>query len=145
MRVKPGSLYTYSPVGFDRVRPCTGNTLELDQIVRVISLPSAPRANTMGQCYVADPYTCKFICMVQTSSLKPLRTIAPDLVSKVNRKARHESAAYGRCACGKRVQENSKIPPYHSTPATRADALTRLRVEWNGETARRRIGGTFGS
>jgi len=145
MRVKVGSLYTYSPVGFDRVRPCTGNTLELDQIVRVINLPSAPSANTMSHCYVADPYTCKFICLVSTSSLKPLRTIAPELVGKINSKARHEAARYGKCACGKSIPENSKTPPYHSTPASRAEALTDLRANWSAETARMRCGDSFGS
>ena len=73
MKVKIGSLYTYAPNGFDRFRPCQGNTLELDHIVRVINLSSAPKANTMGQCYAADPYTCEFLCMVSIHSLRPLR------------------------------------------------------------------------
>lgn len=71
MRVSVGSLYTYNAAGFDVFRPCAGNTLEDGQIVRVINLPSAPAANTMGQCYVANPYSCEFLCMVSTASLRP--------------------------------------------------------------------------
>src|SRR5215831_10206964 len=109
MRVTVGSFYTYNAAGFDVFRPCAGNTLEDGHIVRVIDLPSAPRANTMGQCYVADPYTCKFLCMVSTASLKPLRTVAPALVSKINSTANHSAARYGRCACGKRIDHNEAL------------------------------------
>jgi hypothetical protein len=71
MRVRVGSLYVYSPNGWDRIHPLTGNNLLPGQVVRVINLPMAPVANTMGQCYVADPGTGKFICMVSTGSLDP--------------------------------------------------------------------------
>ena len=118
MQVKVGGLYTYTPFGFDVFAPTAGNTLERDQIVRVINLPSAPPANSMTQCYVADPHTCKFICMVGTVSLTPLRNVAPDLVAKINRKARHESRGYGKCACGKRFAEDTKFPPYHRNSYT---------------------------
>lgn len=70
MRVRVNSNYRYNPIGWDVFRPCQGNTLKPGQVVRVINLPSAPPANTMGQCYVADPDTGKFICMVSTSSLE---------------------------------------------------------------------------
>lgn len=71
MRVKVNSLYRYSANGWDTFRPCKGNTLRLGDIVRVINLPSAPKANTMGQCYVGD-LNGKFICMVSTNSLQSL-------------------------------------------------------------------------
>ena len=86
MRVRVNSLYTYTPCGWDVFTPCTGNRLESDQIVRVINLPSAPKANTMGQCYVANPYTGEFLCMISCNSLTPLRTLAPELIGKINRR-----------------------------------------------------------
>lgn len=70
MKVRVNSIYRYSANGFDRFRPCQGNNLVEGQLVKVINLPSAPPANTMGQCYVADPVTGKFICMVSTASLE---------------------------------------------------------------------------
>ena len=70
MRVQVGSLYEYEPCGWDQFSACHGNNLVKNQVVRVINLAGAPPANTMGQCYVADPKTGKFICMVSTSSLK---------------------------------------------------------------------------
>jgi hypothetical protein len=75
MKVRVNSLYVYDPNGWDRFRPCQNNTLTPGDVVRVINLPSAPKANTMGQCYVADPKTGKFICMVSTGSLSRERTI----------------------------------------------------------------------
>ena len=39
-------------------------------IVRVVNLPMAPKANTMGMCYVADQNTGEFIGMVMTASLE---------------------------------------------------------------------------
>lgn len=70
MKVRAGSLYQYNPCVWDSIRPCEGNRLKRGQTVRVINLPMAPPANTMGQCYVADPVTGKFICMVATASLE---------------------------------------------------------------------------
>jgi hypothetical protein len=69
MKVRVNAVYTYSANGFDRFRPCQHNTLTEGQKVRVINLPGALKANTMGQCYVADPTTGEFICMVSTASL----------------------------------------------------------------------------
>jgi hypothetical protein len=73
MRVRAGSLYRYSPTFWDMHFPCTNNTLKPGQIVKVTTLPGAPSPNTMGQCYVADPQTGRFICMVSTSSLVRVR------------------------------------------------------------------------
>jgi len=69
MRVRANNLYRYEKNGFDRFHPTPQNNLLEGQIVKVINLPSAPKANTMGQCYVADAITGKFICMVATASL----------------------------------------------------------------------------
>lgn len=69
MKVRVGSTYVYSPNGIDISCPCKGNHLKEGQLVKVINLPMAPKANTMGQCYVADPTTGVFICMVSTNSL----------------------------------------------------------------------------
>lgn len=39
------------------------------QLVRVINLPHAPPANTMGQCHIEDADNKKFLGMVSTGSL----------------------------------------------------------------------------
>ena len=70
MKVRVNQTYRYQPNGFDRFHPCVGNNLQPGQVAKVINLPGAPKANTMGQCYVADPQTGKFLCMVSTSSLE---------------------------------------------------------------------------
>lgn len=49
-RVKPGSIYTYQPVGMDLWAPCS--RLEAGARVRVVNLPGCPKANTMGHCHV---------------------------------------------------------------------------------------------
>lgn len=73
MRVRVNSLYRYSACHWDAFRPCSGNTLRLGDIVRVINLPSAPKANTMGQCYVGN-LAEELICMIETNSLQILTT-----------------------------------------------------------------------
>lgn len=74
-RVRVGSLYTYNPnpCGWDSLSPCMGNNLKSGDVVRVINLPGAPQAGVMGHCYVASPETGKFICMVATDSLSPVK------------------------------------------------------------------------
>ena len=67
MRVSVNRVYTYRPNLMDRVDART--VLQSGERVKVINLPGAPKANTMGQCYVADPGTGEFIGMVSTSSL----------------------------------------------------------------------------
>lgn len=92
MRVKTNSLYRYNPNGWDSIHPCIGNSLNFGQIVRVINLPMAPKANTMGQCYVADPITKKFICLLSTGSLESLTYIQRrcyDLLVKSLKRSRH--------------------------------------------------------
>lgn len=71
MRVRVGSEYRYHAEGFDRFDPkCV---IEPGAVVRVINLYGAPKANTMGQCYVADAQSGEFIGMVSTASLTPAR------------------------------------------------------------------------
>jgi hypothetical protein len=67
-RVRVNSIYSYSPVLFDILNP-PANGLGEGAIVRVINLHGAPKANTMGMCYVGDVSTDKFIGMVCTNSL----------------------------------------------------------------------------
>ena len=69
-RVKAGNLYRFSPVLLDR---CDARTsLQPGDVVKVVNLPSAPPANTMGHCYVAEPTTGKFIGLVCCNSLEPV-------------------------------------------------------------------------
>jgi len=69
MKVRVNATYIYHACGWDRFHACQGNDLANGTKVRVINLYGAPKANTMGQCYVADIETGKFLCMVSTSSL----------------------------------------------------------------------------
>jgi len=71
MRVRVGSYYVYNANGMDLIDPKTN--LRDGTVVKVGNLPNAPKANTMGQCYVFDMTNNKFIGMVSTSSL----TLAP--------------------------------------------------------------------
>ncbi len=83
MKVRVGTNYIYSPNGWDAFRPCRGNDLKPGTLVKVVNLPSAPRANTMGQCYVGDPTTGEFICMVSTGSLIPVSQYIANLKAQV--------------------------------------------------------------
>ena len=68
MKVRVGSQYRFEPVGLDRFDPKTD--LQAGDVVRVVNLPGAPPANTMGQCYVEKDG--KFRGMVATASLLPV-------------------------------------------------------------------------
>ncbi|MGB6679129.1 MAG: hypothetical protein WBE44_20710 [Terriglobales bacterium] len=67
MRVRVNSIYIFHANLLDIVDGRTN--LQSGDVVRVVNLPSAPPANTMGQCYVADIKTGAFIGMVSTNSL----------------------------------------------------------------------------
>ena len=69
MRVRVNSLYVYDPVLPDRMANLPINK---GDIVRVVNLHGCPKANTMGQCYVADPDTNHFLGMVCCNSLEPI-------------------------------------------------------------------------
>ncbi len=70
-KVRVGSLYKFDPVGWDIFDPKTN--LKKGDMVRVVNLPNAPKANTMGHCYVGHPQTGKFIGMVHCNSLTPIK------------------------------------------------------------------------
>jgi len=67
MKVKAGSVYVYHPNILDRIDGRT--TLRSGEAVRVVNLPSAPKANTMNHCHVEDPKTGEFIGLVHCNSL----------------------------------------------------------------------------
>lgn len=71
MRVRVGQQYVYHANGLDRFQPVTVFVLKEGDVVKVVNLPSAPRAHTMGQCYVERDGV--FAGMVSTSSLTPYR------------------------------------------------------------------------
>jgi len=69
MKVKVNSIYRFEANGWDKFNPC-GDLLKDGDLVQVINLPGAPKANTMGQCYVrlvGD--SSKRFQMVSTGSL----------------------------------------------------------------------------
>jgi hypothetical protein len=65
-RVRVGSEYVYVPVLFDVCNPPAGG-LSRGDVVKVVNLPGAPKANTMGMCYVDKAGV--FGGMVMTNSL----------------------------------------------------------------------------
>lgn len=71
MRVRVGGRYRFDPVLFDVLNPPANIPLEKGDIVTVINLPGAPKANTMGMCYVAKNQL--FAGMVMTNSLTPYK------------------------------------------------------------------------
>ena len=70
MRVRVGARYRFEPVLFDVLNPPANIALEKGDIVTVINLPGAPKANTMNMCYVAKDGV--FAGMVMTKSLEPV-------------------------------------------------------------------------
>lgn len=69
MRVRVGAKYVFNPVPFDVLNPTANLPLVPGDVVTVVNLPGAPKANTMGMCYVAKDGT--FAGMVMTNSLSP--------------------------------------------------------------------------
>jgi hypothetical protein len=51
-RVRVGSIYHFVPVMLDKIHPLAGAECREGDKVRVINLPMAPKANTMGHCYI---------------------------------------------------------------------------------------------
>lgn len=66
MRVRVNSVYTYHPVLMDmldhRIMAMPGDR------VRVVNLYGAPKANTMGHCYI-ESMDREFLGLVNTNSL----------------------------------------------------------------------------
>lgn len=53
-RVRVNTKYKFNPCMWDVIRPTSGLRAKPGDIVKVINLPSAPKANTMGQCYIEN-------------------------------------------------------------------------------------------
>jgi hypothetical protein len=75
-RVRAKALYLFDPVGWDRCNPPYGvarGILRRGDVVRVVNLPSCPRANTMGHAYIetASGIMGEFAGLVHTNSLLP--------------------------------------------------------------------------
>lgn len=70
-KVHVGACYFYVPVLLDRIHP-PHNAAPFGSEVRVINLPGAPKANTMGHCYVQCKDTKAFAGLVCTNSLLKL-------------------------------------------------------------------------
>jgi len=67
-RVRVGTVYIFRPVMIDVVWTQHHQATE-GQLVRVVNLPGAPKANTMGQCHIEDAATRDFLGMVSVRSL----------------------------------------------------------------------------
>jgi hypothetical protein len=67
-RVRAGSVYTFQPVMMDIVWS-RHHSATAGERVRVINLPGAPKANTMGQCHIENAETGDFLGMVSVHSL----------------------------------------------------------------------------
>ena len=71
MKVRANSLYVYRPVALDDLDPHA--TAVAGETVRVINLPGAPKANTMGQCHIERASNGEFLGMVCCNSLVPAK------------------------------------------------------------------------
>jgi hypothetical protein len=69
MRVRVGKRYTFDPVAWDILDPKTN--LQKGDVVVVVNLPGAPKANTMGHCHVEKDG--KFVGLVHCNSLSPAK------------------------------------------------------------------------
>ena len=72
MKVRAGKMYAFNPCLMDMLMPEHHRGLKEGEIVRVVNLPGAPRANTMGHCHV-ERLDGVFIGMVATASLSPVK------------------------------------------------------------------------
>ncbi len=69
-RIRVNKIYKFAPTGWDLVQPFWKDRVNPGDLVRVINLPGAPKAGTMGQCHIACPDTGDFLCMISTASLQ---------------------------------------------------------------------------
>ena len=67
-KVRAGKTYTFDPCLFDVFMPQHYDAVP-GQRVRVVNLPGCPKANTMGQCHIEDPYDGQFLGMCSIHSL----------------------------------------------------------------------------
>jgi len=70
-RVKANTKYKFNPCVLDILQPTSTLTANAGDVVKVINLPMAPKANTMGQCYIEDMQG-NFVGMVSVHSLDKL-------------------------------------------------------------------------
>lgn len=70
-RVRVNTKYRFNPCMWDKITPTSGLTAKIGDVVKVINLPNAPKANTMGQCYIEDMQG-NFAGMVSVHSLDKL-------------------------------------------------------------------------
>jgi hypothetical protein len=82
-------------VACDCIRDFPGTHLKSGDVVRVVNLPGAPKANTMQHCYVADINSGVFIGMVHTNSL---HTKAEYIAYLRNRIAAHKDNPVNKSA-----------------------------------------------
>lgn len=69
MKVRVGSKYVFNPVPLDRFDSRSKATL--GEVVRVVNVPGAPKANVMGHCHI-ESLDGTFLGMVLTNSLVPV-------------------------------------------------------------------------
>lgn len=71
MKVRAGRTYTYDPVPLDQFAGHLRH-IEPGTLVRVVSPPGCPKANTLGHCFV-ETLTKEFVGLVCCVSLKVSR------------------------------------------------------------------------
>ncbi len=71
-RVRVGQVYEWRPVPLDQWDNRRAVTLQEGDQVRVVNCVGCPKANTMGHCFV-ETLDCRFVGLVCTNSLQPLR------------------------------------------------------------------------
>lgn len=69
-RVRAGNQYIFDPVGWDVFDPKYQANVKPGDIVIVVNLPGAPKANTMGHAHILGP-DGKFGGLVSIASLRP--------------------------------------------------------------------------
>ena len=67
-KVRVGSRYVYDPVPTDVIYPPVGSPVT-GQIVRVVNMPSAPKANTMNHCHITNEDKTVFLGLCHVHSL----------------------------------------------------------------------------
>lgn len=70
-RVRVNTKYRFNPCMWDIIVPTSALTAQVGDIVKVVNLPLAPKANTMGQCYIENK-DGKFAGMVSVHSLEKI-------------------------------------------------------------------------
>lgn len=80
-KVRANTVYRFIPNTLDRLMP-EHYSATSGQLVRVINLPGAPKANTMGQAHIEDASTREFLGMVSVHSLQPLPRPAHQVLLK---------------------------------------------------------------